>query len=377
LRLVLPPNLQALTVYATYDGQWSALFCIGGEQSQHSLTSGLWTFPGSRGYDGQWYRLVARDPWLETDVWRSIDDPRLRYRRILIPGIAWALGLAQPEWIDAAYFVTVIGLIFLGVYFTAEWIREQGQPPWLAAGFAIMPGTLISIDRMVVDIGLYTCIAAALLFWRRRNWIACWLAGMLAFLDREIGLLLITALVLASLHQRAWRRAAVFATAAGPAAIWFLWVAAILPPTPQLLPLVPDWVLKWPIIGPFRFILRPPEYLFDFLLRFATQTLDRLLIVGIIIGSILAIREIWRKPWTLDSLIMALYVPIFLFVSTPRFWADPYASARAFTPMVTLLAWRGLVSNTPTLYLPAGLMLLRTVWQLGPQFLGVIRAGLS
>lgn len=366
---------QAVTVHVNYGGHWSALFCIGGEQrTPAALASGVWTFANSPGYDGQWYRIVAHDPWLRTDLWRAIDDPALRYRRVLLPAVAWVLALGKREWIDAAYPVAVLGFVFLGAFLAGRWMAGQGQPEWPAIGFALMPGTLICADRMVVDVALYACIAAALLFWQRRQWGGCWAAAALAWLARDLGSLLIGALALASLREGAWKRAAAFAGCAAPAMLWFWHVDRLLPATPQMLPMVPDWVLRWPLIGPIRFILRPPDYPFNGFPELATQTLDRLLIAGVSLAVILAVKYFRWQQTPLEDVVVALYVPVFFLVSTPRFWHDPYSAGRAFTPMVSLLAWRGVTERSFLLSIPACCVLLRTVWQLGPQALGVAKA---
>lgn len=366
---------QAATVYANYSGQWSALFCVGEQQIMPApLASGIWIFPNTTGYDGEWYRIVAHDPWVQTDFWRSIDDPTLRYRRILLPAVAWVLAWGQQAWIDTAYRAAVLGSVFLGTFFTARWMNGQGRREWTAIAFAVLPGTLICADRMVIDVALYACIAGALLFWQRKQWAGCWLSGALAFLARDLGLLMIGALVVASLQQRAWRRATLLATAAVPAIVWFWHVDRLLPTTPQVLPLIPGWVLRWPLIGPFRAILRPSDYPFNGFLEVATQTLDRLVIAGLILAVGLALTRLHWSQASPENLLVILHVPVFLLVSTPRFWADPYSSGRAFTPMISLLAWRGFTDRSLLLLIPACCVLARTGWQLGPQVLGVAKA---
>jgi len=78
---------QALTVRVNYSGNWTALFWTGDRNPPApSLASeGTYTFANSAGYDRQFYRYIAHDPFLQGDSAQGIDAPRMRYRRILIP----------------------------------------------------------------------------------------------------------------------------------------------------------------------------------------------------------------------------------------------------------------------------------------------------
>jgi hypothetical protein len=90
-----------------------------------------YVFPGSYGYDGQFYRLIAHHPTARSTV--GIDVPRLRGRRILVPILAYALACGSQPHIDAAYVAVVLGFLFAGVY---GWLDG---PPCMAA---TLPGAL-------------------------------------------------------------------------------------------------------------------------------------------------------------------------------------------------------------------------------------------
>ena len=75
---------QYATVDANYGGNWSALFMIGTHTpvppalgDENSMFSGL------LGYDGQFYHLMAHDPWMRHGADRVIASPAFRFRRIL------------------------------------------------------------------------------------------------------------------------------------------------------------------------------------------------------------------------------------------------------------------------------------------------------
>ena len=86
---------QWATVTANYGGNWTALFCTGATQRQPPLvvSENIYLFANSPGFDGQMYHYIAHDPLMRSDLRRYIDDPRLRYRRILIPLLAYGVAL--------------------------------------------------------------------------------------------------------------------------------------------------------------------------------------------------------------------------------------------------------------------------------------------
>ena len=95
----------ALTVRYNYGGNWTGLFCTGANQRVPAdlLAEKLYTFPASSGYDGQFYHYIAHDPLGRTQLPNYIDAPQLRYRRILVPALAYLIAVGQGRFIDAAY----------------------------------------------------------------------------------------------------------------------------------------------------------------------------------------------------------------------------------------------------------------------------------
>src|SRR5271155_5729845 len=125
---------QIATVQFNYGGNWTALFCIGEKSAMPpELQSGSWTFPGSAGYDGQYYRIAAHDPWMRAGWWKYVDGQD-RYQRILLPAGAWLTALGQPRWIDRSYILLVLVFIFVGTWFTALWVDLQNRTVWWGLG---------------------------------------------------------------------------------------------------------------------------------------------------------------------------------------------------------------------------------------------------
>lgn len=227
-----------------------------------------------------------------------------------------------------------------------------------------------------MDVTEYALLAAGLYFWRRGWWIGCWIAGAAALLTRELGLILIAALIGMSLLQRSWSRAAIFAVAILPGFLWDLHVDHAIATLPSD-PAIPPWIFNTPLIGPFLAIFHPQNYSSAGWIKTTTQWLDGISIAGIIMCACVAASKVRRRPFTLESLICVLYAGLFVMVSTRGFWADPFTYARAFSPLAGLIAFQGATESRLWPFLPWLCLLLRVEWQLGPEALGIVRGFLG
>src|SRR6516165_6803840 len=88
---------QCTTVYRNYGGDWTALFCIGSVTAVPPELHGGYRFQQSTGFDGQFYYIIALDPLFRRGLDHYVDWPGLRYRRILVPALAYAGALGQPN----------------------------------------------------------------------------------------------------------------------------------------------------------------------------------------------------------------------------------------------------------------------------------------
>src|SRR5262249_48793333 len=86
---------QCLAVRYDYRGDWTGLFCIGdGSRLPPELArTNPYRFPHSPGYDGQFYFYIARAPSPRGEAVGYVDNPPLRWRRILVPFAAHLLAL--------------------------------------------------------------------------------------------------------------------------------------------------------------------------------------------------------------------------------------------------------------------------------------------
>ena len=147
---------QLLTVHYNYSGNLTALFCSGSKVPTPPSLAGehIYVFPNSGGYDGQSYHYVAHDPLCRSDIGRAVPDPMLRYRRILLPGLAYLAALGRQRSIDVSYIACNLGFLFVGAWWLALLLIRLRIHPWFATLYVLAPASLISLDRLVVDLAL-------------------------------------------------------------------------------------------------------------------------------------------------------------------------------------------------------------------------------
>ena len=278
--------------------------------------------------DGQFYRLLAHDPFLDRKYFRYVDAPQYRFRRCLVPMAAWLLALGQQRWIDGAYIAVEMIFLAMGAYWCARlFVRRRCSPLW-GLVFVAVPATLASFDRMLLDGPLTALFAGFLLYCEEERWGRVWVIAMLAGLTRETGLLLPAAVVVDRGLGRDWRSAIRFSACAIPAIAWYGYLAARLPPGGAVAEIgIPVW-------GLFRrlLIFRPyPDPVGQLLLR----STDFLAVVGVI--ACVTIAAFWLRQRPLDAVAISIGLHACLvLVLGAKVMADPFAFGRVVSP---LLLW--------------------------------------
>jgi hypothetical protein len=214
--LLLTAGLHVLlmVVYVcAYRGDVSALVCADASQV------GRWPyekidvgFPAS-GFDGQYYYVLARDPWRRHDV-PVIDLPPYRHARILYPALAWVLSGGDPTrllWVlPAINLAAIVGLAWLGARLAVHF----GRSAWWGVLLPIVLNTGISALRDLTDPLATVTVCGLLAAWILR-WPAWQLAawGVAAVLSREQNFLVLVIVLFEALHARCWTRAGGLAAA--------------------------------------------------------------------------------------------------------------------------------------------------------------------
>jgi hypothetical protein len=358
---------QWATVTANYGGNWTALFCTGAVQPHPPLVASehVYLFTNSTGYDGQVYHYIAHDPLMRSDLKSYVDDPALRYRRILTPMLAYAVAMGRSEWIDPAYELVFLIGIGLGVYWSCRFAREVGLPAAWGLLFLSMPAVPIAMDRLVVDAGLAALTAAFLFYTHSPSWrlfvvLAC------AALTRETGFLLILAYCAYLLFRRRFRIAGFFLLSALPAVAWYGYVQTRTTGQPYVLSLIPLSAILQALKNPWNYPAGTP---------FVTgvHVADYVALAGVLLGFGLALYWCFRGPTDPPRIAAMLFALTGLVLQRTDHWQNVYDFGRVYTPLLLCLAAVTAQLRKPWLLAPVAMIMPRLVIQLTPQMLGVAR----
>lgn len=358
---------QWATVTANYGGNWTALFSSGALQQQPPLAVAehIYLFANSTGYDGQMYHYIAHDPFLRSGLKTYVDDPRLRYRRIFIPLLTYALALGHSRLIDPAYELVCLLSIGLGVYWSCRFAQSVELPATWGLLFLAMPATLITMDRLVIDGGLAALTAAFLYYSRSPSW-KLFMVLMCAALTRETGFLLVLAYCAHFLGERAFRMAGVFLMSSLPAVGWYCYVQSKTTGKPYGISLIPFSSILWVLGHPWSYPAGTP-------FADAVRAADYLALAGVLLGFGFAFLWFARGPYVPLRIAAALFATMALVLQRNDHWQNVYDFGRVYTPVLLCLSAIAAQYRNPWLLTPLAMMLPRLAMQLAPQMLGVIR----
>jgi hypothetical protein len=360
---------QLLTVHYNYGGNLTALFCTGSYYpTPPSLTAEhIYVFRNSGGYDGQSYHYVAHDPLCRSDIGRAVPDPMLRYRRILLPGMAYLVALGRQRWIDVSYVACNLAFLFLGSWWLALLLIRLRIHPWFAAFYVLVPASLISLDRLVVDLALTSlCLGFAVYAGSGPKW-KLYAVLVAAALCRESGFLLTAAYALDMLALRRFRLSLLFTTAILPAVAWNAYVSLRIPGGPafELRYAIPLW-------GLIRTLWLPASYPFGPVTSFVIRAFDGLELAGLTLAMALAFGDL-RKALFDPVRTACLLWAVFGLTLSEFVWTDCYATARILSPLLLFLFLRSLSGEGKLGRLPLAMVAPRVWLEIMPQVLGVLR----
>jgi hypothetical protein len=323
-----------LTVDFNYGGNWTGLFCTGDIiPVPEPLKAGTYIFHNSAGFDGQFYRYIAHDPLLQHSR-ASIDDIPVRQRRILLPLLAYVLAAGRQSLIDWTYMGIVLFGIVAGVYITALFAQRHGYHALWGAAFLIIPGTLTSIDRMLLD-GPFAALAAAFAYAvANRRPRMLWLVLLFAPLTRETGFLFTAAVCATELWHRRFQSVLLYGVTAVPALAWSAYVNLHAPrSTASQIMARPFYglvlrIFEWPAIKAVRWVA-------------VTVGAAEAIAMAAFITSLLL--TIWlcvrAKPGPLE--LAGLLFAVAAFLLGERFYVtESFGYARPISPLFVFLLFR-------------------------------------
>jgi len=329
--------LLGLDVRYAFEGHWSGLFCTGTryvmppELEPSTYREGL-----RNGYDGQFYRLMAHDPFLTRGYDRYIDAPAYRYRRILLPAMAWLVAVGNANFIDGAFVGVMLLFLFWGCYEWAREFQESGHSTWWGGTFVLIPGCLASLERMLVDLPLAALTIAILRAVRRQNRGGVWALGAACALTRETGALLPLAAAFQSFLRREYRNGLIYASSVIPAACWWAYLHFRLAvvrnenAVPHWVKFSWDWGILNRIVKPISYAPYPP---FD---RIA-QMLDQVALLGCLAVILWSFWAAWTRRNEFRGKALALQSLLILASNRVAFWNSIIGYTRILAPAHVLV----------------------------------------
>lgn len=331
LALVWAVAIQALCVEVVHDDDLTGPFLVGEERTADwDWPLDVATLPG-HGYDGQFFLLLALEPFPSPETARHLDLPAYRGRRILWPLLAHVTGLGSAPLILLALYLWNALFVGLGAAALAEWLRDDGVWRGWALLYAASPGVVVSCWRMLGDPALVACLLWTFVSLRRERPYRTggWLLA--ALLAKETALLVLVGATVLAVVRRDRRLLGVLSAVVLGVAAWWLWVSLQLPggygsvnvgpPLVGLIDSVPLW-------------FQPSQSL-----PWALATLAAAAIL--VIAAATAIAASWR--WTrAPGAVPAIGVSLLLFallasVLSRAVWVEAWAFTRALLPLPPLL----------------------------------------
>jgi hypothetical protein len=296
---------------------------------------------------------------------RFIEDPALRYRRILVPALAYMLALGRQQWIDAAYEAVLLVWIALGVWWCARIAAQSGLAAAWGLLFLATPAVLVTIDRRVVDAALAALTAAFLYYSRTPSW-KLFLALSLAVLTRETGFFLILGYCGYRPLQREWRPAALSLVCAAPAIAWYGYVHGRAVSHPYEGSFIP-------LSAILRAFANPAKYPAGTPLVAGVVAADYLALIGVMLAFAFALYLCLRGPLDPARTTALLFTLAGTIFQRTDHWQNVYDYGRVYTPLLLCLIVIAARERRLWLLAPLALMLPRIAIQLTPQVIGVVR----
>jgi hypothetical protein len=329
---------QLATVHFNYGGNWTALFntAPGWPRPAFLASEDVYTFPpGFLGYDGQMYHFIAHDPLMRRGAVATMDDPALRYRRILVPALAWTLALGHDSAVHAAYVTVILAFVFLGVYWMARAMESHGRHPAWGLMFAVMPAALVSMDRMTVDVALAAITAGFALYTDRGPRWKLFLVLACAALARETGFLLTFGYGVFLVSRRRFADLLWTAATTLPAIFWYAYVSRHTPISGAFFGGIGSLV---PFAGWVERVAHPVVYPLPRWQALAAVELDYVALAGVALMLGHAVWLAWARRWNARAVAIYIFAAAIIFIGSRSVWEDAFGFGRVVTPLMILLA---------------------------------------
>jgi hypothetical protein len=277
--------------------------------------------------------------------------------------MAHLLAFGRPEWVDVSFLLCNLLFLGLGAYWLAQLMVRAGWHPLFAVLYVVVPASIISLDRMLVDLPLTSLALGFAVYLDPESPWKLYVILAAAALCRDSGFLLWAAYAIHLLWLRRFRQVAIFATAILPAVLWTAWVRSTMPGGDAFVvpPIRPLW-------GMLQSALHPRHYPFSAPVVAVIHGLEYLQLAGIVLAIGLALRH--PRALGRDAIVNAcfLWACLAMVIGFTEY-DDPLARARILAPLFLFQFLRaGRWSRLPLL------LVTPRVWlELTPQVLGILR----
>ncbi|HVN75586.1 MAG TPA: hypothetical protein VMT19_04660 [Thermoanaerobaculaceae bacterium] len=181
----------------------------------------------SYGFDGQFFFALAKDPSLRPQTVALLDAPVIRARRIGFPLAAWLL---SPVTGGPAYaMLVVLALSSAATVWILQAIAERnGSHPALILSVPLALPLALSMELVTCELTASALLVAAVAAERCRKPLPATILLGLACLTKEVIAVAILSFVISAALTRRFARAAAYATAIVPLALWQVYLASHL-----------------------------------------------------------------------------------------------------------------------------------------------------
>ena len=228
--------------------------------------------------------------------------------------------------------------------------------------FVLMPATLVSMDRMTVDVALAALTAGFVLYsddlhkessrWKVLPILAC------AALTRETGLLLTLGYGIFLLSRRRFTDLLWTAASTSPAIVWYAYVNSHIPhqPTAEIVTLIP-------LAGLIERVAHAEVYALPRLQALAAVELDYVALAGVALMLGQAVWLAWARRWNARAAAIYVFAAAIAFIGSRSVWQDAFSYGRVVSPLMLLLAAEDSRAYTPALLMDAriGLNFLKQI----------------
>lgn len=236
--------------------------------------------------------------------------------------------------------------------------------------FLLVPATIASVDRMLVDAVLCALFAAFVYHLQRKHWKAVYATTLVAPLVRETGLLLLAGVVIAALMARQWKRAALFCTAGIPFLVWQDYVRLHTRPS------IAYGILNRPVFGVIARVFTLRDYPVSAPKRLFLWTTDELAIIGYILCLFIAGMWLWKnrgEGFSVLAVTIALFVFLGGLLGNANHLAEAYGYSRPLSPLLLWLMLDAVVRGAWAKLVPPLLVTLGVAIYLGGPLVSIIK----